>query len=97
MMERRAPDQVDSAFALQAYATFMVFKDIVESSGDELSPSSFAEAAQQLGNYETGLLPPITFGEMPGGREGTTGAMVIEIDEDGRWVPISDGFVEPEA
>lgn len=96
MMERRAPGEVDSAFALQAYATFMIFKDIVESAEGDLTAASFADAAEILDSHETGLLPPITFGEQPGGRDGTTGAMVIEIDDDGRWAPVSDGFIEPQ-
>lgn len=95
VMERRAPDQVDSSFALQAYATFMIFKHVVESVDGDLTPATFATAAQELNGYETGLLPPITFGEMPGGRDGTTGAMVIEIGEDGQWKQVSDGFIEP--
>lgn len=95
MMERRAPDEVDSSFALQAYATFMLFKEVAEEAGDDLTPDTFANAAEELDGHETGLLPPVTFGSMPGGRDGTTGALVIRIAEDGSWETVSDGFVEP--
>lgn len=88
VMEKYAPNGANNAYALQAYASFQVFSKIVSSMGNP-TWDGFSEGAEALHAYETGLLPPVTFGPPPGGRVGTVGARVAQWDGK-EWKAITD-------
>lgn len=93
--EAVAPDQVGSAYALQAYASTKIFFDIVNRMGEDLSWANFQKTAESLKGYESGIYPPITFGPAAdGGHVGTTGAKVAEWDGSA-WKVITDTWLEP--
>ncbi|MCC5575292.1 ABC transporter substrate-binding protein [Microtetraspora sp. AC03309] len=90
-----APDQVGSAYALQAYANTKIFFEIVTRMGDDLSWADFQKTAESLKEHASGIYPPITFGPAAaGGHVGTTGAKVAEWDGSD-WKPVSKDWLEP--
>lgn len=89
------PDQVGSAYALQAYANAKVFFEIVRRMGDDLSWESFQRQAESMKDYESGIYPPITFGSAAEGRHvGTVGAKVAQWDGKS-WVLVTDDWIQP--
>lgn len=88
-MEKSAPDQADSLYALIAYGTNQVFFHILEQMGDDLTWSGFQKTAEALSGFETGLLPPITFGPLPGGHTGGHGVLLAQY-ENGQWTTKTD-------
>jgi branched-chain amino acid transport system substrate-binding protein len=87
-------DVADNSFALQSYAHSIIFYDALESMGDELCWDALQQTLESLHGYETGLVAPVTFGPLPGGHTGTTGARMAEYSG-GEWTFITD-FLEPQ-
>ena len=87
-------DQADNTFALQAYAHSIIFYAVLESLGDNLCWEALHAALESLTDYETGLVAPVTFGPLPGGHTGTTGARIAQY-VDGQWQLVTD-FLEPQ-
>ena len=87
-------DVADNAFGLQAYAHSIVFYSVLESLGDDLCWDALHAALESLDNFETGLVAPVTFGPVPGGHSGTTGARIAQYTG-GEWVFLTD-FLQPQ-
>lgn len=88
-------EQAGSNYAVTAYATMKVFAEMLEKAGKSPTWDSFNVAAEKMDGFETGLLPPVTFGPMPGGRTGTTGAMVAQWDGT-KWAVLSEDWLQPQ-
>ena len=87
-------DVADNAFGLQAYAHSIVFYNVLESMGDDLCWDALHAALESLSGFETGLVAPVTFGPVPGGHSGTTGARIAQYNG-GEWEFITD-FLQPQ-
>ena len=91
------PPAAAANFDLQDYATAQVFFEIVRRMGNNLTWANFIKTAEQMKNYKTGIIPPVTFGKysesQPGSRAGTTGALIAVFDN-GNWKQTSD-FIVP--
>ncbi|MFC4948885.1 ABC transporter substrate-binding protein [Pseudonocardia sp. GCM10023141] len=83
-MQATAPDHVDALNALIAYGTNQVFFHILDQMGDDLSWKNFVAKTEALKDFDTGLLPPITFGPLPGGHTGAHSVLVAQY-ENGKW------------
>ena len=64
-MEKGGGAEADNSFALQNYASAQVFFEIVKRLGDDLCWSTFGFEAEKLADFETGLIPPVSFGPLP--------------------------------
>ncbi|MEQ8716703.1 MAG: ABC transporter substrate-binding protein [Acidimicrobiales bacterium] len=93
VMEEYAPGSVDDGFALYAYAIADVFFEVIERMGDDLTWENFHATAEAMSGYENGLLPAVTFGPLPGGHSGNTGAAVAMWDGTD-WVIVRE-FTDP--
>ena len=87
-------DVVDNSFGLQGYAHSIIFYDALESMGDDLCWDNLHTTLESLDNYETGLVAPVTFGPVPGGHTGTTGARMAQFTG-GEWEFVTD-FLQPQ-
>ncbi len=87
-------DVADNAFGLQAYAHSIVFYDVLESLGDDLCWDALHAALESLQDYETGLVAPVSFGPLPGGHSGTTGARIAQYNN-GEWEFVTE-FIQPQ-
>ena len=85
---------VDNSFGLQGYAHSIIFFDALESMGDDLCWDNLHATLEALDNYETGLVAPVSFGPVPGGHTGTTGARMAQYTG-GEWVFVTD-FRQPQ-
>lgn len=94
-MEKAGGGEADNSFALQNYASAQVFFEIVKRLGDELCWPRFGSEAEKLADFETGLIPPVSFGPLPGGHSGTKGARIAQYTG-GAWKALTE-FREPEA
>jgi branched-chain amino acid transport system substrate-binding protein len=93
-MEKAGGAEADNSFALQNYASAQVFFEIVKRLGDNLCWSTFGSEAEKLADFETGLIPPVSFGSLPGGHSGTKGARIAQYTR-GTWKALTE-FVEPQ-
>lgn len=87
-------DVVDNTFGLQAYAHSVILYDALETMGDNLCWDALHATLESLTEFETGLVAPVTFGPLPGGHSGTSGARMAQYN-DGAWEFITD-FLEPQ-
>jgi branched-chain amino acid transport system substrate-binding protein len=78
VMQQYAPDQANSAQALQSYAYMQTFFAIVKKQGSDLSWDNFDRLVEATKNLQTGYLPPVNFGPLPDGHTGTQGAKVAQ-------------------
>lgn len=85
---------VNNSFALQSYAFSKVFFKILKSMGSDLTWSNFDKQAEALHGFNTGLLPPVTFGPLPAGHSGTSGAKVAQV-QSGAWQPVTPDWLLP--
>ena len=92
-MESAGAGQIDNSFALQDYASAQVFFHLLETLGDDLCWSRFQAEAESLSGFETGLIPPVSFGKLPGGHSGTEGARIARYTG-GQWKMVTD-FLQP--
>jgi branched-chain amino acid transport system substrate-binding protein len=87
-------DVADNSFGLQSYAHSIIFYDALESMGDDLCWDNLHATLESLSGYETNLVAPVTFGPVPGGHSGTTGARIAQYTG-GEWVFVTD-FLQPQ-
>lgn len=95
--DKYAPGAVtatNGSFALQGYAFAEVFFHILSTMGKNLSWSNFDQAAENLKNYQVGLIPPVTFGPLPGGHTGTDSAKIARY-QSGTWTSVTPNFIKP--
>jgi branched-chain amino acid transport system substrate-binding protein len=94
-MEKAGGGEADNSFALQDYASAQVFFEIVKRLGNDVCWAKFRTEAEKLTDLKTGLIPPVTFGPLPGGHTGTKGARMAQY-KNGTWTALTD-FLEPQA
>lgn len=84
------------AFQGAAYAAARVLVEATKRAGRRLSREALVSALEQLREFRTGVVPPVTFG--PNRRVGSSGSYVVGIDPAGRrYVPLSDWLVPKDA
>lgn len=77
------------AFQAAAFASAKVFVEALKSSGKQLSRPVLVKSLEQLQNYRTGVMPPVTFG--PNRRVGAAGSYIVGIDlANKQFVPIGE-------
>jgi ABC-type branched-subunit amino acid transport system substrate-binding protein len=82
-----------SGFQRAAYAAARVFVEAAKAGGRRLNRSEIVSALEQMRDFETGVMPPLTFG--PNIRIGAAGAYIVGIDLWGRqYAPLS-GWLLP--
>lgn len=86
-------DLADNSFGLQGYAHSVIFYAALESMGDDLCWDNLHATLESMENFETGLVAPVTFGPLPGGHSGTSGARIAQYTG-GDWEFIT-GFLNP--
>lgn len=87
LLRREGRDQL--AFRAVAFAAAKVFMEGVKQSGRRLSRARLVSSIEQLQEFRTGVLPPLTFG--PNRRMGVTGAYIVGVDSvNKRLTPLSD-------
>lgn len=89
LLRRAGGGREQLAFRTVAFAAARVFTEGVKLSGRRLSRASLARSVEQLQEFRTGVLPPLTFG--PNRRTGVTGAYIVGVDSaNRRLTPLSD-------
>ncbi|HYE16329.1 MAG TPA: ABC transporter substrate-binding protein, partial [Pyrinomonadaceae bacterium] len=68
------------AFQAVAYAAAKTLVEAAKSSGRQLTRASLVASLERLRDFQTGVLPPLTFG--PNRRVGSEGAYVVGLDLD---------------
>jgi hypothetical protein len=86
-VELRSP-----AFQSVAYAAARVFVEAMKSSGRQTSRAALVAALEQLRDFRTGVVPPLSF--EPNRRVGATGSYVVGLDLRGRqYIPLGERIV----
>jgi len=88
-LKASSPGTNPDLYSLIAYGTNQVLFEVIKKMGDDLSWSNFLKVTEGLSDYKTGLLPPITFGPLPGGHTGAHGVMIDQY-ENGTWTAKTD-------
>lgn len=79
---------------ISAYAAARVFVEGLRRTGRALTRSKLVTALEGLSQFETGLLPSISFGASR--RFAATGSHILAIDAHGRSVASSEAWIAPE-
>ena len=89
LLKREGGGTSQLAFRAVAFAAAKVFTEGVKLSGRRLSRAGLVVSIEQLRDFKTGVLPPLTFGTNR--RLGVSGAYVVGVDPaKGRLTPLSD-------
>ena len=88
-LKASSPGTNPDLYSLIAYGTNQVLFEVIKKMGDDLSWSNFLKVTEGLNDYKTGLLPPITFGPLPGGHTGAHGVMIDQY-QNGTWTAKTD-------
>jgi ABC-type branched-subunit amino acid transport system substrate-binding protein len=79
-------------FQGSAYAAAKIIVEVTKRSSRQLSRAELVQSMEQMRNFETGVIPPVTFG--PNQRVGCSGSYVVGIDlKNKRHVPLSEWLV----
>jgi ABC-type branched-subunit amino acid transport system substrate-binding protein len=80
------------AFQAVAFAAAKIFVEAVKASSRQFNRLDLIRALEQLRNYPTGVLAPVSFG--PNRRVGADGVYVVKVDaEKKQYIPVSDRIV----
>jgi ABC-type branched-subunit amino acid transport system substrate-binding protein len=80
------------AFQSVAFASTKVFYEAVKLSSRQLDRATFLRSLEQLRDFKTGVMPPMTFG--PNRRIGSTGSYIVGLDLDKKqYVPLTDRLI----
>jgi ABC-type branched-subunit amino acid transport system substrate-binding protein len=83
------------AFQSVAYASTKIFLEAMKSSGKQLNRATLINSLEQMQDFKTGVIPPITFA--PNRRIGALGSYVVGIDlSNKRYVPLTERLVPKE-
>lgn len=83
------------AFQSVAYAASKVLFEAAKISGRQLNRATLINSLQQIQDFSTGVVPPLTFG--PNRRVGSTGSYVVGVDLNKRqYVPLSERLIPKE-
>lgn len=80
------------AFRALAFAAAKVFTEGVKLSGRRLSRAGFILSIEQLRDFKTGVLPPLTFG--PNRRTGVSGAYIVGVDSNHKRLTALSDLIE---
>ena len=78
VMQKAGADLRNPAFQSVAFAAAKVFVEATKSSSRKLTRAELVKSLEQLRNFNTGVLPPLTFG--PNRRVGAAGSYVVGVD-----------------
>jgi ABC-type branched-subunit amino acid transport system substrate-binding protein len=77
------------AFQSVAYAAMKIFLEAAKLSGRQLDRAALINSLEQLRDFKTGVIPPVTFG--PNRRVGSTGSYIVGVDlSKQQYVPLTD-------
>ena len=77
------------AFQSVAFAAVKIFFEAVKLSGRQLDRATLINALEQLHDFKTGVIPPVTFG--PNRRVGSVGSYIVGVDlSKQQYVPLTD-------
>jgi ABC-type branched-subunit amino acid transport system substrate-binding protein len=80
------------AFQAVAFAAAKIMVEAVKASGRQFNRLDLIHALEQLRNYPTGVLAPVSFG--PNRRVGADGVYVVKVDaEKKQYIPVSNRIV----
>ncbi|MGH9761463.1 MAG: ABC transporter substrate-binding protein, partial [Blastocatellia bacterium] len=82
-----------SAFQRAAYGAARVLLGALEEAGRRISRKELVESLDQMREFQTGVLPPVTFG--PNRRVGCEGSYVVGIDPDKKQIVPLSGWLAP--
>ena len=92
VMQKAGAEIRSPAFQSVAFAAAKVFVEATKSSSHNLSRAGLVNSLEQLRNFNTGVLPPITFG--PNRRVGAAGSYVVGVDIDKKqYAPLSERII----
>lgn len=81
-----------AAFQTVAYAAAMVFVEAAKKTGRQISRAALVNSLEQLQNFQTGVIGPVTFG--PNRRVGAAGSFIVGIDSGKKqYVVVSERIV----
>lgn len=77
------------AFQSVAYAAMKIFFEAAKLSGRQLDRATLINALEQLRDFKTGVVPPVTFG--PNRRVGSIGSYIVGVDlSKQQYIPLTD-------
>jgi ABC-type branched-subunit amino acid transport system substrate-binding protein len=92
VMQKSGAGLRSPAFQSVAFGSTKVFYEAVKLSGRQLDRATLLRSLEQLQDFKTGVMPPITFG--PNRRIGSTGSYIVGIDLDKKqYVPLTDRLI----
>jgi ABC-type branched-subunit amino acid transport system substrate-binding protein len=92
VMQKSGAEIRSPAFQSVAFAAAKVLVEATKASSRKLSRAGLVNSLEQLRNFNTGVLPPVTFG--PNRRVGAAGSYVVGIDIDKKqYVPLSERII----
>ncbi len=92
VMQKSGVQLRSAAFQAVAFAAAKIFVEAARSGTRQLSRAGIIRGLEQLRNYTTGVIAPVTFG--PNRRTGASGSYIVKIDLDKKqYVPVSDRIV----
>jgi ABC-type branched-subunit amino acid transport system substrate-binding protein len=86
LFETAAQGRAYRTLQVPAYAAALTVAEVLKRSGRDLNRQQFVATFESLVDYDTGMLPPLTFNTDR--RIGALGAHVMHIDSDGRLRPV---------
>lgn len=89
LMQRRGVALRSPAFQAVAYGAASTLVEVIKQTGRELSRYELLNALEQLRDYKTGVVPPLTFG--PNRRVGANSCAVVTVDLNNKhYVPLGE-------
>lgn len=92
VMQKSGVPLRSAAFQAVAFAAAKILVEAVKASTRQVNRADLIRALEQLHNYATGVIAPVTFG--PNRRTGANGSYVVNVDVGKKqYVPVSDRIV----
>ncbi|HEX8088756.1 MAG TPA: ABC transporter substrate-binding protein, partial [Blastocatellia bacterium] len=92
VMQRSGVAPRNTGFQAVAFAAAKIFVEAAKSGSKQLNRAEIIRALEQMRNYATGVIAPVTFG--PNRRIGANGSYIVKVDLAGkRYVAVSDRVV----
>jgi ABC-type branched-subunit amino acid transport system substrate-binding protein len=83
------------AFQALAYASTKIYVEAIKSSSRQLDRKTLLNSLEQIRDFRTGVVPPVTFG--PNRRVGSTSSHIVGIDPDNKqYRPLTDRLLPKE-
>jgi ABC-type branched-subunit amino acid transport system substrate-binding protein len=85
IIQKYYPDQTINVPAIDGIAVAMITAEAIRRAGPNPTQEKVVSALENMKNFETGILPPVTFG--PEDRQGCDDVFMYQV-QNGRFVPI---------